>query len=289
MSVEEKKNILVVDDEPNWLATIKNVLQSDYTLSLETDPARALEFLKNNSISLVILDMKFPDGTQGLDVFRQMQEISPNLRAIILTGFPDIDDAVQTFRMGFLDYLRKGSNNLFNELRERVKEVLTTDAEILSLISIGESNELEFESSTFWDYRASNINKDLEKVIVKTVAAFLNSERGGSLLIGVDDSGQIVGLQQDYVSLVKKNRDGYESFIVDVLLNVIGKDSMLLIQITFHQIQDKDICRVVVKPSPRPVFVSEDKVEHLYIRTGNSNRVLSTREAIEYCKSRWTI
>lgn len=282
------KKILVVDDEPNWLATIKNVLHPDYTLFLETDPAQALETLKNNSISLVILDMKFPDGTQGLDVFRRLREISPNLRAIILTGFPDIDDALQTFRMGFLDYLRKGSNNLFNELRERVKEVLETDSEILSLISIGKSNELEFISSTRWDYRVNKINKDLEKVIVKTVAAFLNSERGGILLIGVDDSGQIVGLQQDYNSHVKKNRDGYESFLIDVLLNAIGNVSMLLIQITFHQIHDKDICRIIVKPSPRPIFVFEDKAEHLYIRTGDSNRVLSTREAIDYCKSRWT-
>ena len=46
MPVEEKKKILVVDDEPNWLATIKNVLQSDYDLTLKTDPAEALDALK---------------------------------------------------------------------------------------------------------------------------------------------------------------------------------------------------------------------------------------------------
>jgi predicted HTH transcriptional regulator len=127
----------------------------------------------------------------------------------------------------------------------------------------------------------------LEKVIVKTIAAFLNSEKGGALLIGIDDSGQIVGLQQDINSIVKKNLDGYESFLTDILLNATGKDASLFIHITFHQVQDKDVCRVIVKPSPKPVFVSEDKAEHLYIRAGNSTRLLSTREAIEYCKSRW--
>jgi len=290
MAPKEKKQILVVDDEPNWLITIKNVLQSDYALTLETDPAVALETLKSTPIALVILDMKFPGGTQGLDVYKRMREISPNLQAIMLTGFPDIDDVRKTFRMGFLDYLRKGSDNLLNELKERVKEILEADAdeEILSLISRGESNELEFKSSARWDFRAGRVNKDLEKVIIKTIAAFLNSEKGGVLLIGVNDNGRIVGLQQDYESLVKKNRDGYESFLTDVLLNATGRDSSLFLQITSHQIQDKDVCRIVVRPSPKPVFVSDDKAEHLYIRTGNSTRLLSTREAIDYCKSRWT-
>lgn len=287
MAREEKKLILVVDDDPDWLTTIKNVLQADYALSLKTDPAQALEFLKSTPVSLVILDMKFPGGTQGLDVFKQMREISPDLHAIILTGFPDVDEAVQTFRMGFLDYLKKGSNDLFNELRNRVKEILETGTEIRDLISKGESDELEFKSSARWDYRANKINKDLERVIVKTIAAYLNSEKGGTLLIGVDDGGQVVGLQPDCNSLVKKNLDGYENFLTDLLLNACGKDSSLFIHITFHQIQDKDVCRVVVKPSPRPVFVSEDKAEHLYIRTGNSTRLLSTREALEYCRNRW--
>jgi DNA-binding response OmpR family regulator len=278
----------VVDDEPNWLATIKNVLQSDYDLTLKTDPAEALDSLKKATVSLVILDMKFPDGTQGLDIFQRMREISPDLQAIILTGFPDIDDAVKTFKSGVPDCLKKGSDNLFTELRERVREILETDTDILDLISRGESNELEFKSSACWDFSANKVNKYLEKIIVKTIAAFLNSEKGGALLIGVNNSGQIVGLQQDYNSIVKKNRDGYESFLTDLLLNATGKDSRLFIQITFHQIQDKDVCRIVTKPSPKPIFVSEDKAEHLYIRVANSTRLLSTREAIEYCKSRWT-
>jgi CheY-like chemotaxis protein len=287
MVPEEKKQILVVDDEPNWLMTIKNVLQSDYALTLKTDPSEALDSLSEKHFSLVILDMNFPGGTRGLDVFSRMRQLSPDLRAIILTGYPDLDDAVETFRKGALDYLRKGSNNLFYELRARVKEILETDTEILDLISKGESNEVEFKSSARWDFRANRINKDLEKVIVKTIAAFLNSEKGGALLIGVDDNGQIVGLQHDYNSIAKKNRDGYEGFLTDILLNATGKDSSLFIQITFHQIQDKDVCRIKVKPSPKPVFVSEDKAEHLYIRAGNSTRLLSTREAIDYCKSRW--
>lgn len=49
----------------------------------------------------------------------------------------------------------------------------------------------------------------------------------------------------------------------------------------------KDLCRGAIQPSPRPVFIKEGQFEHLYIRTGNSTRLLTTKEAIDYCKSRW--
>jgi hypothetical protein len=47
------------------------------------------------------------------------------------------------------------------------------------------------------------------------------------------------------------------------------------------------VCRVAIQPSPRPVFIKEGRFEHLYIRTGNSTRPLTTKEAIDYCKGRW--
>lgn len=49
----------------------------------------------------------------------------------------------------------------------------------------------------------------------------------------------------------------------------------------------EDLCRVAIQPSPRPVFIKEGQFEHMYIRTGNSTRLLTTREAIDYCKTRW--
>lgn len=162
------------------------------------------------------------------------------------------------------------------------------DQEISTLISKGESAELEFKSSARWDMRDNKLNKELEKVIVKTVAAFLNAEKGGTLLIGVDDHGAVVGLQHDYKTIGKKqDRDGYENFLTTLLLDVFGKDCSPFIHITFHEAEGKEICRITATPSPRPVFVKEDKGEQLYIRAGNSTRLLSTKEAIEYCKIRW--
>lgn len=162
------------------------------------------------------------------------------------------------------------------------------DQEIAALISRGESSDLEFKSSARWDKRESQPSPKLKDGIVKTIAAFLNAEHGGTLLIGVDNDGTVTGIGQDYKTLGKRqDRDGFETFLTNLLLDNYGKDNSPLIKITFHEVEGKDVCRVMVKPSPKPAYVKDEKGEHLYIRTGNSTRRLSTREAVEYCKMRW--
>lgn len=163
------------------------------------------------------------------------------------------------------------------------------DQEIASLIARGESGELEFKAAARWDMVQKKPNKEMEAVVVKTVASFLNAEAGGTLLIGVEDNGTVLGLQHDYKTLGRKqDRDGFENWLTTLLLDAYGKDTSPLIRITFHEVESKEVCRVIAQPCSKPVFVRDDKAEHLYIRTGNSTRLLSTREAIEYCKIRWT-
>jgi hypothetical protein len=176
----------------------------------------------------------------------------------------------------------------FKKEDARIKQGAHRDAEIEQLLRAGESATLEFKSSARWDMRQNKQNKAMEDVIVKTVAAFLNSEQGGALLIGVDDDASIVGLSHDYKTLGKKNpRDAYENFLTTLLLNAYGKDTAALFRITFHSMNGEDVARINVKSAPRPIFIKDASGEHLYTRTGNSTRLLTTREAIEYCKIRW--
>jgi len=161
------------------------------------------------------------------------------------------------------------------------------DQEIVALIARGESATLEFKSSARWDIKQNKADKLIEGIVVKTVAAFLNSD-GGVLLLGVDDEKNIIGLAHDYKLFGKKDsRDAYENFLMNLLLNNLGKDSAALITITFHELDGKDACKVEVKKSPKPVFVKDQSGEHLYIRAGNSTRQPTTKEAIDYVKMRW--
>jgi hypothetical protein len=164
----------------------------------------------------------------------------------------------------------------------------SADQQVLALIAAGESATLEFKSSARWDVRENKANRAMEQIVVKTVAGFLNVESGGTLLLGVDDDGNVLGLENDYKTWGNKpNRDSFENWLTTLLLGEFGKDASPLIRITFHDIDGKDVCQVAFKPSPRPIFVKDGIAEHLYIRTGNSTRLLTSREAIEYSKQRW--
>jgi hypothetical protein len=160
------------------------------------------------------------------------------------------------------------------------------DPQILALIEQGESAELEFKSTVRWDLREGKKNPELEGVIRYAVAGFLNAH-GGTLLIGVSDDGSIVGLQLDYGTFRKPNRDGFELFLTELLLGGLGKDMATSIRTSFHEADGKDVCRLTVAAGPRPVFLKEGNDEVFYLRAGNSTRRLSTREAVLYCKTRW--
>jgi hypothetical protein len=165
------------------------------------------------------------------------------------------------------------------------------DPEIAALLAAGESARVEFKSTARWDLRENKKNPVLEQVILKTVAAFLNSE-GGTLLLGVSDEGDVLGLEQDYQTLRKQNADGYELFLIELLLGRNNKDLSPYLRMSFHSVDGKQICRLVAEPAPRAVWVGEkDKdgveTENLYVRAGNSTRRLSTKEAIEYSKARF--
>jgi len=163
------------------------------------------------------------------------------------------------------------------------------DEEIIALIKQGESAELDFKASAWWDI-PRNKKEKFNKRISETVAAFLNVEKEGTLLIGVDDDGSVVGIEYDYnkKSDNRKNRDVYENNLMTSLLNACGQDCGTCIQISFGQVEGKDVCRVKVSPSPRPVYIKDGQEEYFYIRSGNSNRSLSIREATEYIKNRWS-
>lgn len=164
----------------------------------------------------------------------------------------------------------------------------SADQQVRSLIAGGENATLEFKSSARWDVKDNKASKVMEQVVVKTAAGFLNVESGGTLLLGVDDDGNTLGLENDYKTMGKKpNRDGFENWLTTLLLGEFGKETSRLIRTSFHDIDGKDVCQLVFKPSPRPIFVKDGNGEHLYIRAGNSTRLLTSREAIEYSKQRW--
>ncbi len=154
------------------------------------------------------------------------------------------------------------------------------------LIDGGEGEQAEFKSSARWDLRLGKMNKDLEDAVARTIAGFLN-HRGGTLLVGVDDSGLVTGLEHDFRTLKRGDRDGFEQFVVSLVKTRLGGEVIPHVHARFEDVEGKDVCRIVAEPSPRPVYCRDEGVARYYLRSGNSTRELDVREAMEHIAQRW--
>ncbi len=101
--------------------------------------------------------------------------------------------------------------------------------DIISLINQEEGSHLEFKSSFRYDRRTKQGNSALEMVVLKTICAFLNSE-GGTLLIGLSDDNQVVGINDDYIIIKSHNRDGFQNLLGEGTLQQCVDFRMLLSQ-----------------------------------------------------------
>ena len=171
--------------------------------------------------------------------------------------------------------LAKHLNTFFENITATGETVAPVSLE--DLIAEGESDELEFKSTLRWDLKEGTVNKKLEDVIIKTVAAFANSD-GGSVLIGVDDDGNVLGLDPDYNSLTTADRDSFELHLRNLLRQQFGPTFVTSkVAITFHAIEGKEVCQLEALPVKEPLIVTtKDKngqtVEKFYARSGNSSQ-----------------
>lgn len=158
--------------------------------------------------------------------------------------------------------------------------------DIRVLLSQEESERLEFKSSLRYDHRKGGVNAELEKAVLKTIAAFLNGH-GGHLVIGVGDNREILGLTNDYFTLKRPSNDGFEQHMTQLFNRMIGPEFREFMRLWFIDAEGNVVCVIQVEPSIRPVYLKADDTEHFYVRTGNLTVPLKLSEIEAYSKSRW--
>ena len=186
-------------------------------------------------------------------------------------------------------FLEKRAKAIFKALKNRIelknKEVVE-DPELKELILIGENEKLELKSTLRYDLRENKVNKKLEFVIAKTVSAFLNSE-GGILIIGVDDESNALGLEKDIETLSKKDIDGFELHLRNIIKKHLGSNFEKYLKVTFPTIDEKTICKIQIFKSGKPVFATFEGKENFYVRNGNSSIPKNRAEQSEYERLHW--
>lgn len=162
----------------------------------------------------------------------------------------------------------------------------------LSIIKMGENKNIELKQSLRWSCFLKDDKKKSEYIAMRAVVSLLNSD-GGYLFIGVEDNGDVIGIEDDYKTLQRKNSDGFLIHFDNLINNYIGKEFHQYLKIFVEPIDGKEICIVQAKPSNSPTFLlSKDnngnEREEFFIRgAGASSHQLGQKETIEYIKAHW--
>ncbi len=177
-----------------------------------------------------------------------------------------------------LKIYRKFASMVVGYLRSEMQT--TTNA----LLTDGESEHVEFKSTLRYNLYTEKFDKNIEHAVLKTIAAFLNSE-GGTLLIGVNDDGEPIGLEKDAF----KNDDKTSLFLINLIREHIGVHQMQFVSIVIETIHDVKVMRVDVKPCDIPSYLSHNNSQKFYVRTGASTNELPISEIYDFIRNRFVV
>ncbi len=165
----------------------------------------------------------------------------------------------------------------FRENSTRILASKDIESQIEKLLTQGENPNLEFKSTVRTNLKTGKSDKDIEFSWLKTVAAFLNTQ-GGILLIGVDDSGQVLGLEADNFETDDKCR----LHLKNLIHQHIGPTFSRFIDFEIFLFHDESIIVLECEPSPGPVFLRKGQSEDFFIRSGPASVPLTISQTIEY-------
>ena len=157
---------------------------------------------------------------------------------------------------------------------------LTVEA-VNQMISVGESDLLEFKSTIRTNLRAGKPGKEIELAWLKSVVAFCNTE-GGTILIGVNDSGEILGLEADGF----QNDDKCLLHIQNLIGEHVGVEYLSYVRFRLLEMEDKKILVVQCIPLKRIMLLKSSGKEQFYVRSGPSSIELPMSKVLEYVNDR---
>ena len=155
------------------------------------------------------------------------------------------------------------------------------------IITADEGMEVEYKSTFQWDVVHEKKNTALQKPCLKTIAAFLNT-KGGTLVIGVNDDKEVLGLEED-LKLTRGTIDQFERTFRQVMDNTIGASFAPYCNIRFIESQNnKQVCIVEVERSKEPSFLHMQNLHEFFIRSGNATKALSAVDQHHYIKQHFS-
>jgi hypothetical protein len=192
--------------------------------------------------------------------------------------------------MGFPEFLKQRRLLMAQTIREAFEALSgpssrsePTRPALETLIVAGENDVVEFKSTLRTNLHTGERDPRMEQVVLKTIAAFLNSN-GGTLVIGVADDGSPIGLDRDSFP----NEDKMALHLVALLKDRLGGEHAVSVHPRFDDYEGVRVLRVECARSRLPVFVKDGQAERFFVRYGPSTQELTGASAQAFIASRFS-
>jgi len=192
-------------------------------------------------------------------------------------------------QLGYWEFLKQRRERMakviadaYELLTKNGKSMVEASFTLADLVTQGETTSIEFKSTLRTNLHTREKDPRMEMAVLKTIAAFINSH-GGTLVIGVADDGNPVGLNLDGF----ENEDKMYLHLINLLNSRIGPQHMMYVQPRFDDYDGTRVLAVECKKGKVPVYVKDGNVEKFFIRTGASTTELTPSQMLEFIKQRF--
>jgi hypothetical protein len=165
--------------------------------------------------------------------------------------------------------------------RNKVRFVPLTEEAVKQIIARGESDLVEFKSTIRTNLHIGKPGKEIELAWLKSVVAFCNTE-GGTILIGVKDSGEILGLEADNF----QNEDKCLLHVQNLISEHVGIEHLSYVRFHLLGMEDRKILVIQCIPLKRIMLLKSSGKEQFYVRSGPSSIELPMSKVLEYVNDR---
>ncbi len=285
-----KKTDLFSDFSDEELSEIISLIQEEHYEKDEYvftshDTGKKLFIVKEGSLALNIGSNRLREFGP-YDIFGEVALISENLRI----GNVKAKDASTLYALTHDDLItckKIPATLALKILRILAKKVATylqpqAHTSTDELIREGENDNVEFKSTLRYNLHTKKFGKEIEHAALKSVAAFMNLN-GGTLIVGIDDDKNVVGLDSDNF----ENDDKTLLHLTNLVKERIGMNHTTFINSSIEMLNGKKVLRVDVSASIIPAYVTYNQQEYFFIRTGPSTTELRTSEIYDYIYNRF--
>jgi hypothetical protein len=155
--------------------------------------------------------------------------------------------------------------------------------DVAKLIAQGEDGATEFKSTLRVNLHTGQVDEKIHLSALKTIAGFLNAS-GGTLLVGVADDGEVLGLDTDGFP----NEDKMGLHLVNLLRDRIGEVFLPYVHPSFKDSDGRRVLVIRCERGPKPAFVKDGALQRFFVRGGNSTAELSGTSITEYVSQRFS-